>query len=280
MSTFLFAWNLLTTIRLGNTKNAIDLPGRSAGWFPFIGLVLGAILTLTDYVSGRLFTGLTSPALVLVAWVLLTGGLHLDGFIDCCDGLLPSVSPDRRMEILKDSRVGAFGVLGAFCLLLLKFSAIATLPWPARGTWLLLAPCLSRWLMVWTAWRYPLARPEGFAAWFRRGLGKRQVVFAAAFSLAAALLLASWMGVFAYLSEWNNSYGYRIRGNAPHTWRDWRCIWSSQRGDRNLRPAASGWAAKCPQLSVNHPTRRRYFPGSIEMTKPIVILKTMIMLKT
>ena len=201
MRTFLFAWNFLTTIRIGR-GTTIDNPGHSAGWFPVVGLVMGAVLSLVNYAAGRLFPDQLSAAVLLVAWILLTGGLHLDGFIDCCDGILPSVPPERRLEIMKDSRVGAFGVLGAICLLLLKYSILASTAATVRGPMLILAPIVARTMMVWTAWRYPLARQEGFAAWFRLGLGGQQVLVAAALSLASSILLSSWTGLSALLLSW------------------------------------------------------------------------------
>ena len=65
--------------------------------------------------------------LVLVVWVGLTGMLHLDGFMDACDGLLPPRDPARRLEIMKDSRVGAMGLVTVACLLLVKTAALGHL---------------------------------------------------------------------------------------------------------------------------------------------------------
>ena len=64
----------------------------------------GAILVFPTWVAGMV---------TLVVWVFLTGGLHLDGLADCCDGLLASTAVERRLEIMKDPHVGAFGVIGA-----------------------------------------------------------------------------------------------------------------------------------------------------------------------
>jgi adenosylcobinamide-GDP ribazoletransferase len=134
--------------------------------------------------------------------VAITGGLHLDGFIDCCDGLLVAQPAGRRLEIMKDSRVGAFGVLGAFCLLLVKFSALAALAPPERAPWLLLVPAVSRWTMVWAAWRYPLARPDGFAAWFRQGLGWSHVAIAGGTALLIALFVHKAVGLASFAAVW------------------------------------------------------------------------------
>jgi adenosylcobinamide-GDP ribazoletransferase len=199
---FLIAWQLLTAIPLGRRDLAVAQPGRSMAWFPLVGLLMGGLLALLDFILGNLLPSLPSAALVLVAWVSLTGGLHLDGFIDCCDGLLVAKPAEERLEIMKDSRVGAFGVVGAVCLLLLKFSALAALPSPGRWAWLLLIPALSRWTMVWAAWRYPTARPDGFAVWFRHGLSRSRVLAAGATAFLLAVALGGLDGLAMFAAIW------------------------------------------------------------------------------
>jgi adenosylcobinamide-GDP ribazoletransferase len=199
---FLIAWELLTSIPLGRRGLTVGQPGRSMVWFPLVGLIIGAALAGLNLLLALVLPGLPATALLLAAWVAITGGLHLDGFIDCCDGLLVAKPPQARLEIMKDSRVGAFGVIGAVCLLLVKFSALAALAPEERLRWLLVVPTLSRWAMVWAAWRYPLARRDGFAAWFREGLGPRHVVLAGLFALAVALILGRLAGLVTFAGVW------------------------------------------------------------------------------
>ena len=171
-------------------------------WFPLVGLIIGAILAGLDVLLASVLPDLPATALVLVAWVALTGGLHLDGFVDCCDGLLVAKPAEQRLEIMKDSRVGAFGVIGVVSLLLVKFSALATLAPGDRLGWLLVVPTLSRWTMVWAAWRYPLARRDGFAAWFRAGLSWPHVLVAGSTALAVALLIGRLAGLGSFAAIW------------------------------------------------------------------------------
>jgi adenosylcobinamide-GDP ribazoletransferase len=202
---FRVAWQLLTALPLGRRDVSIPEPGRSAAWFPLVGLLIGAGLVLADFVLAALWPSLPASALLLVAWVALTGGLHLDGFIDCCDGLPAARPPEQRLEIMKDSRVGAFGVVGAVCLLLVKFAALASLaalPRADRWAWLLVVPMLGRWTMVWAAWRYRTARPDGFAAWFRQGLGGVHVALAGGFALLVALALRGLAGLAGFAAVW------------------------------------------------------------------------------
>lgn len=199
---FLVAWQLLTAIPLGRPRAATSRPGGAAAWFPLVGLIIGALLVISDFLLSRALPPLPASALLLVVWVAITGGLHLDGFIDCCDGLLVAKPAEQRLAIMKDSRVGAFGVVGAICLLLLKYSALAGLSTGDRLPWLLVAPVLSRWVMVWAAWRYPTARPDGFAAWFRQGLDWRHVAAAGGLAVLVALAVAGVAGLLSFAAIW------------------------------------------------------------------------------
>ena len=203
LTDFAQAWQLLTAIRL--PPALIDQqrpPGRAIPYFPLVGLVLGVLLAGTGEL---LFWGLPAgiaSALLLVTWVAFTGMLHLDGFMDCCDGLLPPRDSVRRLEIMRDSRVGAFGVVGAILLLLIKFSGLLALSAPQRWLVLLVVPMLGRWAMSWAMVRYPRARSDGMGEYFSRGLKNWQVV-AASLLVGGITLLVLWPGgVLLWGSAW------------------------------------------------------------------------------
>lgn len=141
--------------------------GRAGRWFPVVGLLLGALLMGSHWLLNQLFSPLVTAGLTVTLWAGLTGGLHLDGVADCCDGLLAATTRERRLEIMRDPRTGAFAVVGLVLLLLLKVTALAALP--AATAPLLLAPTWARWLLLWVA-RQPLARPSGLGADFAAGL--------------------------------------------------------------------------------------------------------------
>lgn len=144
--------------------------GRAGRWFPVVGLLLGAILMGGHWVLRQLFPPLVTAGLTVTLWAGLTGGLHLDGVADCCDGLLAATTRERRLEIMRDPRTGAFAVVGLVLVLLLKVTALAALPTATAP--LLLAPTWARWLLLWVA-RQPLARPSGLGADFAAGLNSR-----------------------------------------------------------------------------------------------------------
>ncbi len=201
---FLLALQFLTTIPVRVSGEVTPrMMGRAMAWFPVVGLTLGAILALADLALQAIFPPTVGAALLLAVWVALTGALHLDGFLDCCDGLLAAKSPEKRLEILHDTRVGAFAVVGAVCLLLLKFTALLELPGGHRSAALLVIPALTRAVMVYAARAYPYARPgPGLGQLFRDGLAWREVVAAAVVAVAAAWLALGLTGLALALCVW------------------------------------------------------------------------------
>ena len=97
--------------------SAVEL-GAAVGFYPLVGLILGGLLVGIDWLAGWWFPPLVRSAIVLAAWVLLTGALHLDGFLDACDGLLGGFTPEKRLDIMRDERVGAYALSGGVLLLL------------------------------------------------------------------------------------------------------------------------------------------------------------------
>ena len=141
--------------------------GRSLAYFPVIGLLLGLLLAGLAWALDRVLPLPVSSALLLVTLVLVTGATHLDGFIDTCDGMVAGKTPQERWEIMRDSRVGAFGVVGACCVLLLMYVSLANLPASSRTWALVLMPVLGRWAVVCAIRAFPYARPEGLGRAFK-----------------------------------------------------------------------------------------------------------------
>jgi adenosylcobinamide-GDP ribazoletransferase len=179
------AFSFLTILPLGFGSDR--KPGWSFTAYPLVGLVIGALMAALAAASP--FPPLVTAFLVLAAWVIVTGGLHLDGFADSCDGLLATVEPARRLEIMKDPRAGAWAVVGLIVLLLGKWSAVQTL----APVMLIIPPVIGRWAMVLAVAAFPYARKEGLGGFFRDGLGRVQIALASAIALiitggAAALI--------------------------------------------------------------------------------------------
>ena len=189
-----FAFGFLTSIPISTPAPQPGDLSRAGIWFPFVGLILGAGLVAAQWLLTRVFSPLLAAALMVTLWAMLTGGLHLDGLADCCDGLLATASPERRLEIMRDPRLGAFGGAGLILFLILKVLAVASLPVPSSVA-LMLAPASARWLMLIVA-RQPSARPGGLGAAFSQGL-TRSVYIGAAIIPIVLIALGGWRAVIA-----------------------------------------------------------------------------------
>ena len=101
---------------------------RSARYFPLVGVGVGAICALVLLAAGQLWTGPLPALLAISAGVLVTGGFHEDGLADTADGLGGGQTPERRLQIMKDSRIGTYGVLALGLVLAIKVAALAETP--------------------------------------------------------------------------------------------------------------------------------------------------------
>lgn len=196
MNPFLAALRFLTIMPVPGTHRFDDAAwGQATAWYPAVGLVLGAILAGLDWGLRWLFPDGVAAALLLVAWVALTGALHLDGFIDCCDGLLAPVQRERRLEILRDVHAGAFGIVGIVLLLLSKYAGLVALQGAIRPASLILIPTLARWCMTGAVLLYPYARSgSGLGQKAKTGAGRWQMAIATGTALLACGL-AAWAGL-------------------------------------------------------------------------------------
>ena len=183
------AFDLLTTIPLRVSKDwKVGDSGRAAGWYSFVGLCLGGVVAAVYSLFGLYFSRLVTAAISLAIWVALTGGLHLDGLADCFDGMFYAGNSERRLQIMKDSGVGAFGVVSLILILLVKFSVLSALsPSHAVGA-ILLSTSLARWCST-LAGTQPLARPDGMGADFVSGIKRPSLVVGA----VIPLLLGIWL---------------------------------------------------------------------------------------
>lgn len=126
--------------------------------YPLVGFIVGGILALASYGQFKLSLGMAGDVLIVVLWIILTGGLHLDGLMDSADGLFSGRERERKLEIMKDSRVGAMGVIALAALLLIKVSFMGLFPYPLKYWVLFLAPAIGRSIMLLPIAYYPYAR--------------------------------------------------------------------------------------------------------------------------
>lgn len=218
MKSFITALQFLTRIHV---KNQVDLTaedfGRSTKFFPLVGLILGIIYMLASWCLIAVFgwANLVTTLLVLLP-VLLTGGLMLDGFMDTVDGVFSGRERERVLEIMKDSRVGSFGVIALACLLLVNWSALRDVKLVLIMTALFIMPIIGRMAMVMAIAFFPYARKEGMGKIFADMADRKTVIIAAVTTLICvvpwgqAAIAALVIGLaFAWLAaSWlNNKLG-------------------------------------------------------------------------
>jgi len=171
-------------------------------YFPAVGLLVGLVTALVYGVAGLLWPGLLAVMLSTVAGIYLTGAFHEDGFADVCDGFGGGMQPQRILDIMRDSRVGAYGAIGIVAMLAIKITTLASLPVAQVIPALLLAHPLSRCLAAALIWRMDYVREEGKAKPLAQQMSTAEFIVAAITVLIPALLIAvtgwlPWSGMAA-----------------------------------------------------------------------------------
>lgn len=172
--------------------------GKSLLYFPVIGLFIGLILSVTLFLLGFL-PSLIVGVFILIVSILITGGIHLDGFADTCDGFYGSRNKEEILEIMKDSRVGVMGVIGIICILLLKFTLIVSIPTQFLWRSLIMMAAFSRWVQVLACYSSSYARKEGKARYFIEYAGKKEVLIGMIFTLILFSFLARFGGLAIFI---------------------------------------------------------------------------------
>ena len=171
-------------------------------YFPAVGLLVGLVTALVYGVAGLLWPGLLAVMLSTVAGIYLTGAFHEDGFADVCDGFGGGMQPQRILDIMRDSRVGAYGAIGIVAMLAIKITTLASLPVAQVIPALLLAHPLSRCLAAALIWRMDYVREEGKAKPLAQQMSAAEFTVAAMTVLIPAMLIAvtgwlPWPGMAA-----------------------------------------------------------------------------------
>jgi len=185
---------------------------RIARFAPWVGLLLGLMLGMADWGLGALGmnAGLRT-AIIVVSGLGLTGGLHMDGAMDSADGLAV-MEPKRRLSVMSDSVTGAFGVMVAMSLLLLKFAALMALPVDpiSRTVALMAAMGWGRWGQVLAIDRYVYLKAEGKGAFHKRQLRSPDDLWLGLIALLGLSALFIWF----YPYRWILAVGMVLGGFA------------------------------------------------------------------
>lgn len=171
---------------------------RLAAWFPVAGLLVGALAAGAYWLAAA--AGLPPAGAAwaaIVTEMAITGALHLDGLADTADGL-GGRTPERRLEIMKDPRLGSFGGVALLLALGGRGVLLAALPGARAVQSLVLVHAVCRWAPVWALARYPYARLTGGTGSAFSGAGWREMLLAACTALPAVWLLGGIRGLAAF----------------------------------------------------------------------------------
>ena len=187
-----FAFLTRLPIRAGSISDR-DL-GRSVGFFPLVGLVLGLVTAGLAYALAGFFTPTMVAIAVVAAGALLTGGLHLQGLSDLFDGLARGQGDrERILAIMRDDRTGAQGAAAVMLVLAAKIAAVTVLI-DGRSFFALVAmPVIARFAVAPVIVMFPYTRPEGLGRAFNGEAGATQLVVAAV--TMGAVLFAFGLGL-------------------------------------------------------------------------------------
>ncbi|MDW8395804.1 MAG: adenosylcobinamide-GDP ribazoletransferase [Anaerolineae bacterium] len=177
MHSLLGALRFLTLLPVPAPSSATD--GRVVRWFPLVGMCVGGISCAVGAAAGWLWGESARAIAVVLSLAIVTGGLHLDGLSDTFDAMLSWQPRERKLEIMKDSRIGAMGTLALVAVLALKVVWVVA----AGEQWwrnVLLATVVSRWVMAYGLVMFPSARPGGLGDTLRSATGQRDLWIAAA----------------------------------------------------------------------------------------------------
>lgn len=191
MRSFLIALQFLTSIPVKIKGKTTDKElAKSMAYFPLVGIVIGVTLALAYNIFNLIFPHPINCALILILNILLTGGLHIDGFIDTFDGIASRSDRKRTLEIMREGRPGAIGIAAAILLFLFKYSLLVALPKGTIEISLVTMTTLSRWSLVISSGLYPYARDgEGMGKRFIQGLSLKEGFISTAIALLISGLI-------------------------------------------------------------------------------------------
>ncbi|MBR0324869.1 MAG: adenosylcobinamide-GDP ribazoletransferase [Selenomonadales bacterium] len=175
MQSFLTGLQFLSRIRIVRQNDwSNERFSRSVRYFPLVGASVGVVMALVSYLLIFVlpFVGVTIPtaalsAILLALWLYLGGGLTCDGFMDTMDGVFSGRDREKMLVIMKDSRVGANGVVGFVMLALLKWAMLMSIPHAYIPMAFFMAAVLGKLAMVIAIVRFPYARPDGIGKMFQ-----------------------------------------------------------------------------------------------------------------
>lgn len=191
MRIFLIALQFLTAmpVRIRGPVTDRDL-ARSMAYFPLVGLLIGAALALFYKILNPVFPDAVTCAFIMILNATITGGLHIDGFVDTFDGIASGGDRKRMLEIMREGRPGAIGIAAVVLLFLAKYSLLVSLSKGTVEVSLIAMTVLGRWSLVASSALFPYARQtDGLGRKFIQSLRRKEGFIATAFALLVMVFI-------------------------------------------------------------------------------------------
>jgi adenosylcobinamide-GDP ribazoletransferase len=195
---FLAALQFLTSIPVKRDFTPEQV-GRATVYFPVVGLIIGLVLAGLNWLLLLILPAAVVNALLIVALVIITGALHLDGFADTCDGIAGHKTVEERWQVMRDSRTGALGVVGIVLLLLVKYVSLNSSPPSLMTAVLIFLPVVSRWAMVYAIFTYRYARPSGLGTVFKQATRWPRFTAATVITIVISAALFPFFSITGFL---------------------------------------------------------------------------------
>ncbi len=202
MSGLWAAWRFLTIIPLpGKTGTDTASLARSLPFFPILGLLIGLLMSYCAFLAWHFLPPPCAAVALTFALLAISGGFHLDGLADSADGLFSARPKDKILTIMRDSRIGAMGVISLLMIILLKVTALTVMT-PGRAMLAaFLMPLAGRTLMVLSMALVPYIRKQGAASLFYASPSKLRKT-------------ALWAGFLLYAGAWYSGQGAALAAAA------------------------------------------------------------------
>lgn len=186
------AVGLLTIVPVGRRDIPADAQRGAALWLPLVGGLVGVVCAAAYALGEALLGGFYGAALALTSAAIVTGALHHDGLADMADGLGVRGDRTRRLDVMRDSGIGAYGALALVLYALLATGALTALPAPDAAAAIVCGHVLGRWAALAQLALVAPARADGLGVAFSAGTPALAIgsVIAVAITLAAAGVVA------------------------------------------------------------------------------------------
>lgn len=202
MQGFRFAMSFLTIFPVGLSQRVDDqVFGKSVKYFPVIGLIIGLLLAAVYIVASPRLSELATSAVIVVGLLIITRAFHLDGLADTFDGLLGGRDKEHALAIMKDSRVGSFGVVAVVSVIALKIVLLASVSEELKVGAIIAFPIIGRWAASYAASTQPYARSGGgLGSAFIEGSSKRGLLLSSIVASAAAAVFLKAFFIVAFVA--------------------------------------------------------------------------------